>query len=81
MNSYESAKEWRLYIKFETNHTIWTNTKPLTGIFFFSVPFFWRINEALFINDTKLETTSCFKAEKIALDELLFGTGSLWEAF
>ena len=27
-------KEWRLYIKFEINHTIWTNTKPLTGKIF-----------------------------------------------
>ena len=27
MKSYKSAKEWRLYIKFETYHTIWTNTK------------------------------------------------------
>ena len=44
MRSYKSAKEWCLYIKFETNHTIWTNTKPLTGKFF-SVPFFCRINE------------------------------------
>ena len=32
-------------------------------------------------NDTKLETTSCFIAEKMALDEPLFCTGSLWEAF
>ena len=32
-------------------------------------------------NDTKLETTSCFIAEKKALDEPLFSTGSLWEAF
>ena len=32
-------------------------------------------------NDTKLETTSCFIAEKLALDEPLFCTGSLWEAF
>ena len=39
MKSYKSAQEWRLYIKFEANHTIWTNTKPLTGKLF-SVPFF-----------------------------------------
>ena len=31
MKSYKSAKELRLYIKVETNHTIWTNTKPLIG--------------------------------------------------
>ena len=129
MKSYKSAKEWRLYIKFETNHTIWTNTKPLTGKFF-SVPIFVELMmlfgmRALPIsrnisrlastrlkhaslqgsvsrknslhhmvfscllksygpnlqNDTKLETTSCFIAEKMALDEPLFCTGSLWEAF
>ena len=34
MKSYENAEEWRLYIKFETNHTILTNTKPLSGNFF-----------------------------------------------
>ena len=34
MKSYKSAKEWRLYMKFETNHTIWTDTKPLTGKIF-----------------------------------------------
>ena len=43
--SYKSGKEWRLYIKFETNHTIWTNTKPLTGKFFLC-NIFCRINEA-----------------------------------
>ena len=32
-------------------------------------------------NDTKLEMTSCFIAEKMVLDEPLFCTGSLWEAF
>ena len=32
-------------------------------------------------NDTKPETTSCFIAEKMALDEPLFCTESLWEAF
>ena len=32
-------------------------------------------------NDSKLEPTSCFIAEKMALDESLFCTGSLWEAF
>ena len=32
-------------------------------------------------NDSKLEMTSCFIAEKMALDERLFCTGSLWEAF
>ena len=32
-------------------------------------------------NDTKLEMTSCFIAEKMALDEPLFCTGSLWEGF
>ena len=31
-------------------------------------------------NDTKSEKTSCFIAEKMALDEPLFCTGSLWEA-
>ena len=47
MKSYESAKEWRLYIKFETKHTIWTNrpTKPLTGKIFLCT-IFCRINEA-----------------------------------
>ena len=25
MKSYKNAKEWRLYTKFETNHTIWTS--------------------------------------------------------
>ena len=29
-------------------------------------------------NDTKLDTTSCFIAEKMALDEPLFCTGSLY---
>ena len=32
-------------------------------------------------NDTKLETTSCFIVKNMALDEPLFCTGSLWEAF
>ena len=32
-------------------------------------------------NDTKLETTRCFIAKKITVDETLFCTGSLWEAF
>ena len=32
-------------------------------------------------NDAELETTSCFIAEKIALDEPLCCTGSLWKAF
>ena len=32
-------------------------------------------------NDTKPETTSCFIAEKMALDETSLYTGSLWEAF
>ena len=45
MKSYKSAKEWRLYIKFETNHTIWTNTKPLT-VKIFLCTIFCRINEA-----------------------------------
>ena len=45
MKSYKSAKEWRLYIKFETNYTIWTNTKPLTGKIFLCT-IFGRINEA-----------------------------------
>ena len=34
IKSYKNAKEWGLYVKFETNHTIWTSNKPLTGIFF-----------------------------------------------
>ena len=38
MKSYKNAKEWHLYIKFETNHTIWTSTKPLTGkIFLYTI--------------------------------------------
>ena len=45
MKSYKSAKEWRLYIKFQTNHTIWTYTKPLTGKIFLGT-IFCRINEA-----------------------------------
>ena len=45
MKSYKSAKEWRLYIKFETNHTIWTYTKPLMGKIFLCT-IFCRINEA-----------------------------------
>ena len=45
MKSYKRTKEWHLYIKFETNHTIWTNTKPLTGNIFLCT-IFCRINEA-----------------------------------
>ena len=131
MKSYKSAKEWHLYIKFENNHTIWTNTKPLTGKIFLCT-IFCRISEAfcehvhcqllqtfrdsqvrvqsmhlfkaLYLeknslhhnmvfscllkkygpnlqNDTKLEMTSCFKAEKMAVDETLFCTGRLCEVF
>ena len=45
MKSSKNAKEWRLYIKFETNHTIWANTKPLTGKIFLCT-IFCKINEA-----------------------------------
>ena len=45
MKSYKSAKEWRLYIKFETNYTIWTNTKPLTDRIFLCT-IFGSIKEA-----------------------------------
>ena len=45
MKRYKNAKEWRLYIEFETNHTTWTNTKPLTGKIFLCT-IFRRINEA-----------------------------------
>ena len=45
MKSYKRTKEWHLYIKFEMNHTIWTNTKPLTGNIFLCT-IFCRINEA-----------------------------------
>ena len=34
IKSYKNVKEWRPYIKFETNNTIWTNTKPLIGEYF-----------------------------------------------
>ena len=126
MKSYKSAKEWHLYIKFEINHTIWTNAKPLTGKIFLCT-LFCRINEAFgervhcqcletfrthlkhaslqgsvsqknsihhmvfscllkrygpnLQNDIKLETTSCFIAEKMALDEPLFCAGRLWKCF
>ena len=45
MKSYKNAKEWHLHIKFETNHTIWTNTKSLTGKIFLCT-IFCKINEA-----------------------------------
>ena len=34
LKSNKNVKEWRLYIEFETNHTIWTNSKPVTGKIF-----------------------------------------------
>ena len=45
MESYKSAKEGLLFIKFKTNHTIGSNTKPLTGKIFLCNTF-CRINEA-----------------------------------
>ena len=44
MKRYKSAKKWRLYIKFEANHTIWTKTRPMTGKIVLGTIF--RINEA-----------------------------------
>ena len=45
MNHYKNAKRMASVHKFETNHTLWTNTKPLTGKIL-SLYHFFRINEA-----------------------------------
>ena len=51
-----NVKESRLYIKFETNHTIWTITKPLTcKIFLCTIFFFCRINEAFLVMHASLQ--------------------------
>ena len=86
MKSYKSAEEWRLYIKFETNYTIWTNTKLLTGKIFVCT-IFCRINEAFWERvhcqfletfrdrQVRVESMHLFKApyqEKIAFIILFF---------
>ena len=60
MKSYESAKEWRLYIKFETNHTciIWTNTKPLIGKNFLCTIYFLSTSGQSDQNSPQLMPTS-----------------------
>ena len=126
MKRYKNVQEWRLYIKYETNHTVWTSTMPLTSKIFlcsilvelmrlfgnaalptsrnisrqasacisfrFCISKKWPSSYDFFSyflkrygtnlqNDIKLETTSCFIVEKMALEERSFRSGSLWEAY